>query len=965
MSIAVISLQADFAGGEVAQGEIKTLSPVDITGIRADSPAMGQQVRCSGIISWVDPFESQCVIARKGETQGVLVQLADKQAHQRLNVGDKVDVVGELSLRQSHGILQGASHLRYGSSELPSPEVVPHKIDLDRVTELEGRLLSVEGNVAHVVQYFDRYVLWIDGYDLPVRAEFRDAEKETDGLSFAGARVRITGVALQREKSAGVLRKLMLCVNSASEVEILKPSPNWPPDSKASRINGIVVCKKSPNRYFLRADTREILDLEVYDTQYVHVGDMVRFVGTEVMSRDGRKTMVAGLEVHSTSKDWVHTGEKAEAKRLSEQHVAGDWVLVRGRTSENLQEQLREGWFGVVDDHSETVRVDIDSLVGDLNTLQLETAREVEIVGYLDFDSQGASIFPADFREIKVLERQAWYQSAAARGIGMGALTVLALSLAAVFALRRAVKRRTLDLEESTGLLNASYNAVLEGICLIDDAQHIRRANPRFWELLGLDSNVDNRLSGGLLRDQLAKCFEESEEFVELWDRLAGTDEIGSNKSFHRISGEAELLNVYSVAANKAKSGKSLGRVWVFHDLTQRHRLEQTLLQSQKMEAVGRLAGGVAHDFNNMLTGISGNVALTKRKVSERSWDVSDYLEAAEQGLSRAAVLVKELLGFSRQSTMQVKSGSANDVIATLLGLVERTLDPKIKLETELHSQLHLAQFDPIKLEQVLLNLVMNACDALLPTGGLIRISTANVETSEHEGDPTRAFVEITVSDSGSGIPPDVIENIFEPFFSTKQHGEGTGLGLATSQGVIRQLGGWIDCDSKPGHGTEFRIYLPLAESKAIAMESTKQPSSDVVDSSVGLHVLVVDDEDFVRRSAMMLLQSMGHTTSDACNGAEALERLAELEVSGHSLPDVVLLDQTMPKLSAAEMLPRLRKRYPDLPVVLCSGFLPDLDKFSAVAGSRPEGFLQKPYNSEQLDAVFASVLAEPLAATS
>lgn len=208
-------------------------------------------------------------------------------------------------------------------------------------------------------------------------------------------------------------------------------------------------------------------------------------------------------------------------------------------------------------------------------------------------------------------------------------------------------------------------------------------------------------------------------------------------------------------------------------------------------------------------------------------------------------------------------------------------------------------------------------------------------------------------------MTPEVIAHVFEPFFSTKQLGQGTGLGLATSLGVIQQLNGWITCDSELGQGTAFRIFLPRLSADVLPLDVPRTPLVGLTKIDSSICVLCVDDEEFVRKSAEAMLNAMGYQTWAAENGEQALEILADATAAGEKLPDVVMLDQAMPQLSGVETLPILREFYPEMPVVLCSGFLADLEEFAEKAGSRPDGFVQKPYLGHQLNSVLEQVVGD------
>ena len=387
----------------------------------------------------------------------------------------------------------------------------------------------------------------------------------------------------------------------------------------------------------------------------------------------------------------------------------------------------------------------------------------------------------------------------------------------------------------------------------------------------------------------------------------------------------------------------------MFRDTTEQHRLQEGLQQAQKMEAVGRLAGGVAHDFNNLLTGIIGNLSLAELGGGADEGETTDELIAtAKRAGERAADLVKQLLGFSRRTHLQFRIADCNEVIHDVEGLIRRTLDPRIRIEIDTEKDLWGTKVDPNQIEQVVMNMCVNAKDAMVPSGK-ISITSRNVvlerkNLSENLSAEPGDYVAITVADDGEGMPPEVLKMIYEPFFTTKEQGKGTGLGLATSYGIIRQHGGWIDCSSTVGEGTVFTIYLPKAADAVVVPRAERaKPDEDTQRGSET--ILLVDDEKVVRTVAQSVLKHHGYKTLCAEDGLVAMDYFKR----GEDEIDLVLLDLTMPNLSGADTFKRIRAEFGEVPVIVCSGYAVNLDEFEAENGARPNGFVQKPYNIADL----------------
>jgi len=383
-----------------------------------------------------------------------------------------------------------------------------------------------------------------------------------------------------------------------------------------------------------------------------------------------------------------------------------------------------------------------------------------------------------------------------------------------------------------------------------------------------------------------------------------------------------------------------VARRWAFHDITETKQLERNLIQAQKMDAIGRLSGGVAHDFNNLLTAIRGNLELAKLTTDNEA-EQREYLNAAEVGTNRAAEIVGQLLSYSRKSRLELRAGNVNEVIAELTNLLGHSFGANIVIETNLDEELWLADIDTTHFVQVIMNMCVNARDAFPEGRGRILISTSNVQTDDRE------CIHIRVHDNGSGMNGATLDKIFEPFFTTKQPGKGSGLGLATSLGIVEQHDGQIVCESTEGCGSCFRIELPRSQAN---MRTKLMGDSDHLDERVIVtkptskdlgNVLVIDDEESIRNLAQAMLQRAGFRVSVASCGNAGLDQLERDESI-----TAVLLDLTMPGLSGIETLRAIRARFPRIAVVLSSGSLFDPKQFE---DCRSDSFLSKPYRYQEL----------------
>ncbi|MGH9945533.1 MAG: ATP-binding protein, partial [Pyrinomonadaceae bacterium] len=390
----------------------------------------------------------------------------------------------------------------------------------------------------------------------------------------------------------------------------------------------------------------------------------------------------------------------------------------------------------------------------------------------------------------------------------------------------------------------------------------------------------------------------------------------------------------------------------VARDVTERKGLEEQLRQAQKMEAVGRLAGGVAHDFNNLLTAITGYSDLSLRRLADNP-AVRRNLEEVKKAAERAAGLTRQLLAFSRKQVLQPKVIVLNDVIHDMNKMLQRLIGEDVELRAELDPRLGRVKADPGQIEQVIMNLSVNARDAM-PLGGRLTIATANAtltaeDARRHHYVQPGAYVLLSITDTGCGMDEETRKHIFEPFFTTKEVGKGTGLGLSTVYGIVKQSGGYVWADSEIGRGTTFRIYFPRVEAPI---------RSDIVKDGDGAlpqgeeTVLLVEDEDIVRELTHEFLEMSGYTVLEARNGRDAITICEQ-----HDGPiNLVLTDVVMPQMSGRELVERLAPLRPAMRVLYMSGYTDDQIVHHGVL-SESKSFLEKPFTIQALARKVRAVL--------
>jgi len=432
-------------------------------------------------------------------------------------------------------------------------------------------------------------------------------------------------------------------------------------------------------------------------------------------------------------------------------------------------------------------------------------------------------------------------------------------------------------------------------------------------------------------------------------------------------SQDGEVGVAATLYARRFESGYGAADGVVVHalDQTEQRNLETQFFQSQKMELVGQLAGGIAHDFNNLLTAMIGFCDLLLQRHNPKDQSFADIMQI-KQNANRAANLVRQLLAFSRQQTLQPKVLVITDVLAELSHLLRRLIGADIELKMIHGRDLWQVKVDQSQLEQVIINLAVNARDAI-GAGGTLTIRTSNLAAADiaagrHPTLPPAHYVVLEVSDTGEGIPKDIVDKIFEPFFTTKEVGSGTGLGLSTVHGIINQTGGHIFVDSELGKGACFTIYLPQNDgTKATdSMESQpvderpdeQTPSSDLTGFGT---VMLVEDEDAVRMFGARALRNKGYTVVEASSGDEALDLL---EKDADSI-DVLITDVVMPGLDGPSMIRKVREAHPDMKVVFISGYTEDSFRKRLSEDAGEIHFLPKPFTLQQLAGVVKDVMGD------
>ena len=508
---------------------------------------------------------------------------------------------------------------------------------------------------------------------------------------------------------------------------------------------------------------------------------------------------------------------------------------------------------------------------------------------------------------------------------------------------RRRRRQAERELQASLEMLGAVFGAAPLAMALLDPQGKVLRWNPAAERTFGWRADeVIGRELPFVNTPELTEFHERRLQRVSAGDVIAGEEIV------HRSKDGAQLTVLLFSAPIRDAAGKLTSILDVWQDMTEQRGLEAQFRQAQKMEAIGRLAGGIAHDFNNVLTVIEGHASLALSDVPEHHAlreDMQQILDAAR----RAASFTRQLLAFSRQQVIQPRVVDLNELTRDLSKMLKRAIGDHIMLDAQLYAQPMYVHADRSQLEQVLMNLVVNARDAITGSG-TITLRTAPVHISPQQPRPLAPpgdYHMLQVSDTGHGIPQDVLAHMFEPFYTTKEPGKGTGLGLSTVYGIVTQNHGVIRVESEPGRGTTFTILLPQSRAQPeteLAVEAAPLPARSQVRVPA---VLVVEDEPAIRKLITRALERSGYRVQLAADAHAALEQIR----NGNAF-DVLLTDVMLPGMNGHDLAQEAQRLRPELQVVLMSGYAAE-----EVQGDLRYPYLEKPFSPSDLVRTLASTL--------
>ena len=503
-------------------------------------------------------------------------------------------------------------------------------------------------------------------------------------------------------------------------------------------------------------------------------------------------------------------------------------------------------------------------------------------------------------------------------------------------------RRAVLAMRESEERLRLIFDHVSDALFIADDSGRIIDANPAACALTSQPLETIQTLT-------MSQVLPESSPLGAAEDSVTSSSDSSGITSRRNGHSDNRVLDVRSAAFAPGVL------VYTVRDLTRQRKLEDQLVQAQKMEAVGQLAGGVAHDFNNLLTVIMSYSSMLLADMGANDATRGDIQEISDAA-QRAAALTRQLLAFSRKQVLQIRAVNVNAVVVDVERMLRRLIGEDILLTTHLDPDLALINADPGQLEQVLINLAVNARDAM-PGGGDLTITTDNAELSEehrerHLGAAAGKYVMLAVTDTGSGMTKEVQQRLFEPFYTTKGVGKGTGLGLATVHGIVKQCGGDVYVYSEIGHGTTFKVYFPrLANADSIPTI----PEHRAITPNGTETVLLAEDDEAIRTLGARVLGTLGYNVLVARTGGEALRIVAEYK----GKIDLIATDVVMPEMNGSQLVERVLEARPGIRVLFMSGYTDDEVMRRGVIDGQT-AFLQKPFTPDLLAHRVREVLDVP-----
>ena len=921
-------------------------------------------VYVEGTITYADPLWNFFFLQDGESAIFVYDQIVPRHA-----VGKRVRVRGRVDVGDLNPVIVADDFSIIGALAMPNPTSV--RIENLEFGEYDCQYISTVGTVRQLFVGSEDALLHCVSDHPKKMFTIRIARQSgfPNPQRILGRRVRCTGcLGLELETPAYVVpgeqKAKISCFkifcNSPDSIQPLDDK-TLPPTPRNTRIPDLYSEKSSGNRFlthgqislisasgtpgkFVVFDDHAAIQCDVYSTNNLQQGMVLRLGGTYRDTGNGQRTPVADflqpLNLSSLQRPISKTVSSAKTDISPFRRIT-----ITG-TPKKLTSQGTDFLLELSDGKSSIDVLILPEAAESLSIVEPNLARKIRVTGVVmpatDLDGSAAwHVAVAQPEDLELLERSKAPTRRFLISLG-GLLASITLAALWIKLLRSQVAIKTEEERRVSAQLRSSYDAIADGILAIDNQQQVLAVNTEFRRLCRRDVRTGEYI--GDLHSTLAGRLRNESEFTQFWQESLEEKESSRTMEMELDSLEIDptFVDVQMAPLQSDKNQEPFGHLLVLRDQTKNRKLQAELLHSNKLEAIGRLVGGVAHDFNNILTAVTANITLARMEEDSTVREVSEVLEIAEDAAFRGADIIRRLLTFSLRAKYTLEPHHINAIIERLRQLVCHTFDATFQFSFDLDEGNPIVKVEGTAVEQVLLNLYLNARDAM-PTGGKIHTSTSTIHNPATNSD----FVVVEVQDSGHGIAKEIRDKIFEPYFTTKAQNHGTGLGLSVSHSVIQQHDGMIQFENRPGGGSIFKILLPL-NTESVQLEKNDRNKLPKGNSTI----LIVDDEDIVRRGAQMMLTRQGYRTVLASDGEEAIQRLVE---STDGI-DAVLLDLSMPGMPGAEVLQRVKQQWPNLPVVLCSGYLSD--ETPRIDG--PDAIIPKPYSFRKLITTIADVTSSP-----
>ncbi len=964
LTFRVLIVFAAMQGALAAQQPLRTLAEIRRV---TDSQVAGQLVDFEATVTYTDSLWN-FFFAQDGDNAIFVHGVVALDIHK----GEAVRIEGALTRGDLLPFVSAANVETLGRRKTIEP--LPIDLSEIRIGDHDCRYAEVTCDVRQAVVNSEDTLLYCQSGDKPLFVKVKHAINGFPSVqNIVGRQVRCRGCMgaqlsdpayVKPGESKGRFLAVKLFCESPESVELLgKPSPadsirvcnmsnlaseDWPTGKFQTHGQVSLVDHGQENPQIVVFDGGHAIRFHVQSYWDLRPGMVLRLKGEKVINADGDAeydvNLMQQLNLSSLSQPAVVTIPQALSQSVVDQRIAVEGKPVRIREmGDETYLTLRDG------SHYIDARIQLDARES-LASVDPEIAKRVSVTGVASYVARdgydpNVEIVVARADDLELIRSRVSPTRLIAIGLALLGAAV-GIGLLWIKTLRLQVAQTTQDARDRYAQLRSSYDAVEDGILAMDRQFKVLAVNREFLRIS--EAHLQTGDSVESLPEVMARRLLRPEEFRRQWHDLLTVDSASLTTELEMNGDGTTCVVMHSAPIVAAGGQQPIGRIVTFRDETENRQLQTELLHSNKLEAIGRLVGGVAHDFNNILTAVTANLSIARLDKNVTVGDVETELSHAESAAFRGAEIVRRLLTFSSKSVFVLEPCSINSIVGRLVDLIRHAIDASVKFEFDLSDDNPFVEVEGAAIEQVLMNLYVNAKDAM-PDGGTIWTTTS----VHFDSVAKRDVVVISVEDDGVGVPSELRDRIFEPFFTTKEKDKGTGLGLSASYRVIEQHGGTLQHKDRPGRGSEFRIVLPLANSINPPVEQDVMPEPPKASGCV----LVVDDEDLVRGVAIALLEHLGFGTLAAESGQEAIDLLAR-DVTA---VDAVLLDITMPGLSGRETLRRIKDRWPAMPVVLCSGYFAGQEDESEVDRStmRADATIAKPFRMKQLDSVIKNVMMQ------